>query len=115
MWVPEAAAVRRMFPEGGDALKPPAFRMTAQGLEDVPNAAWDHHKYLPFLDASGSNHVATYGLPRTLEEFCARAQMASYAQYRALLEGWASRMWSKYSGVLVWKTQSPWPGLRGAF
>ena len=113
--VPEAAAVRRMFPEGGDALEPPAFRQAAQGLEDVPSAAWDHHKSLPFLDASGTNHVATYGLPRSLEEFCARAQMASYAQYRALLEGWASRMWSKYSGVLVWKTQNPWPGLRGAF
>ena len=23
------------------------------------------------------------------------------------------RMWSSYSGVLVWKTQNPWAGLRG--
>jgi hypothetical protein len=22
-------------------------------------------------------------------------------------------MWTKYTGVLLWKTQNPWPGLRG--
>lgn len=22
-------------------------------------------------------------------------------------------MWEKYTGVLIWKTQNPWPGLRG--
>ena len=29
------------------------------------------------------------------------------------MEGWASMMWRKYTGVLVWKTQNPWAGLRG--
>ena len=24
-------------------------------------------------------------------------------------------MWSKYTGVLIWKTQNPWTGLRGQF
>ena len=33
--------------------------------------------------------------------------------YRALLEGWASFMWRRFSGVLIWKTQNPWAGLRG--
>ena len=32
---------------------------------------------------------------------------------RALLEGWASFMWQRFSGVLLWKTQNPWAGLRG--
>lgn len=22
-------------------------------------------------------------------------------------------MWQRYSGMLIWKTQNPWPGLRG--
>lgn len=22
-------------------------------------------------------------------------------------------MWSRFSGMLVWKSQAPWPGLRG--
>lgn len=44
-----------------------------------------------------------------------QAQLANYIQYRALLEGWSSRMWSKYTGVLIWKNQNPWTGLRGQF
>lgn len=32
---------------------------------------------------------------------------------RALLEGWSSLMWQRFSGVLIWKTQNPWAGLRG--
>ena len=44
-----------------------------------------------------------------------QAQLANYIQYRALLEGWTSHMWSKYTGVLIWKTQNPWTGLRGQF
>jgi mannosylglycoprotein endo-beta-mannosidase len=24
-------------------------------------------------------------------------------------------MWTKYTGVLIWKTQNPWTGLRGQF
>jgi hypothetical protein len=34
-------------------------------------------------------------------------------QYRALVEGLSSRMWSAYTGFLIWKTQNPWLGLRG--
>ncbi len=34
-------------------------------------------------------------------------------QNRALLEGWASGMWARYSGVLLWKMANPWAGLRG--
>lgn len=29
------------------------------------------------------------------------------------MEGWNSMMWTKYTGLLLWKTQNPWPGLRG--
>ncbi|XLR11241.1 hypothetical protein S83_039179, partial [Arachis hypogaea] len=43
------------------------------------------------------------------------AQLVNYIQYRALLEGWTSCLWRKYTGVLIWKTQNPWTGLRGQF
>jgi mannosylglycoprotein endo-beta-mannosidase len=42
-----------------------------------------------------------------------QAQLANYHQYRALIEGWNTWMWTHYTGVLIWKTQNPWPGLRG--
>jgi hypothetical protein len=29
------------------------------------------------------------------------------------MEGWASRMWEWYTGILIWKTQNPWTALRG--
>lgn len=29
------------------------------------------------------------------------------------MEGWASRMWEWYTGILIWKTQNPWTSLRG--
>lgn len=48
-------------------------------------------------------------------EWPSQAQLVNYIQYKALLEGWTSRMWSKYTGVLIWKTQNPWTGLRGQF
>lgn len=47
-----------------------------------------------------------------LESFV-QAQLANYIQYRALIEGWNTWMWTRYTGVLIWKTQNPWPGLRG--
>jgi hypothetical protein len=39
--------------------------------------------------------------------------MASYVQYRALGEGFSSKMWRKHTGFLLWKSQSPVPSLRG--
>ena len=46
-------------------------------------------------------------------DFALRAQIVNFVQYRAIFEGYARNMWTLYSGVLVWKTQNPWTGLRG--
>ena len=91
------------------------------------------------------DQILLYGKPKDLDDFClkvsygfhdeflhgllilhptvliffflmlSQAQLVNYVQYRALLEGWTSRMWTKYTGVLIWKTQNPWTGLRGQF
>ena len=141
---PSARAIRRMFPDGEGRDPPRLEEQAGQGVVDVPNALWQLHCYIPYHDDQGHNHLAAYGRPKDLDEFCdqvrarvrrppaggadsspssspsnppvgrVQAQLANYVQYRALLEGWAARMWTKYSGVLVWKTQNPWPGLRGA-
>ena len=37
-----------------------------------------------------------------------------FRQYQALFEGYTSGMWTWYSAVVMWKTASPWPALRGA-
>jgi len=50
-----------------------------------------------------------------IEDFCKKAQLVNYEQYRALQEGFNAGMWDKYTGMLVWKNQNPWTSLRGQF
>ncbi|KAK4427659.1 Mannosylglycoprotein endo-beta-mannosidase [Sesamum alatum] len=111
--MPVAATIRATIPPQGWQI--PLFRELPNGcVEEVPNPVWNYHKYIPHSKPeSANNQILLYGTPKDLDEFCLKAQLVNYTQYRALLEGWASRMWSKYTGVLIWKTQNPWTGLRG--
>jgi hypothetical protein len=77
------------------------------------NEVWRYHKYSGFTDSEGTNHIDLYGAPSTIEQYTEQAQIASYVQYKALIEGWNAHMWDWYTGVLLWKTQNPWTGLRG--
>ncbi|GAV63161.1 Glyco_hydro_2 domain-containing protein/Glyco_hydro_2_C domain-containing protein/Glyco_hydro_2_N domain-containing protein [Cephalotus follicularis] len=113
--MPVAATIRATMPPAGWEI--PLFKKLPSGyIEEVPNPIWDYHKYIPY-SKPGKVHdqIELYGIPKDLDEFCLKAQLVNYVQYRALLEGWTSRMWSKYTGVLIWKTQNPWTGLRGQF
>eukprot|EP01018_Ginkgo_biloba_P036614 Gb_03590 [translate_table: standard] len=113
--MPVAATIRAtMSPE---ACQIPLFQKLPNGyINEVPNPVWDYHKYIPY-SKPGKVHdqIEMYGKPTSLDDFCEKAQLVNYIQYRALLEGWTSRMWTKYTGVLIWKTQNPWTGLRGQF
>ncbi|KAL0797531.1 hypothetical protein Bca101_052705 [Brassica carinata] len=113
--MPVADTIRATMPREGWEI--PLFKKGADGfVEEVPNRMWDYHKYIPY-SKPGKVHdqILMYGAPRDLDDFCLKAQMVNYIQYRALLEGWSSRMWTKYTGVLIWKNQNPWTGLRGQF
>lgn len=113
--MPVAATIRATLPREGWQI--PLFNKLDNGyVQEVPNPMWDYHKYIPY-SKPGLVHdqILLYGTPTDLDDFCLKAQLVNYIQYRALLEGWTSRMWSKYTGVLIWKTQNPWTGLRGQF
>ncbi|XP_071694799.1 mannosylglycoprotein endo-beta-mannosidase-like [Rutidosis leptorrhynchoides] len=113
--MPVAATIRATMPKEGWAI--PLFNELPSGyVEEVANPIWVYHKYIPY-SKPGSVHdqILLYGKPKDLDDFCLKAQLVNYVQYRALLEGWTSRMWTKYTGVLIWKTQNPWTGLRGQF
>ncbi|XP_054789489.1 mannosylglycoprotein endo-beta-mannosidase-like isoform X2 [Prosopis cineraria] len=114
--MPVAATIRATMPPEGWQI--PVFRKLPDGyVEEVPNPIWEYHKYIPYSNPSSKVHdqILLYGTPKDLDDFCVKAQLVNYIQYRALLEGWTSRMWGKYTGVLIWKTQNPWTGLRGQF
>ncbi|PON76406.1 Mannosylglycoprotein endo-beta-mannosidase [Parasponia andersonii] len=113
--IPVAATIRATMPPEGWQI--PLFKKVSNGyIEEVPNPIWEYHKYIPY-SKPGKVHdqIQLYGSPKDLDDFCLKAQLVNYIQYKALLEGWTSRMWTKYTGVLIWKTQNPWTGLRGQF
>ncbi|KAK4282804.1 hypothetical protein QN277_014135 [Acacia crassicarpa] len=113
--MPVAATIRATMPPEGWQI--PVFRKLPDGyVKEVPNPIWEYHKYIPYSKPRKvHDQILLYGTPKDLDDFCIKAQLVNYIQYRALLEGWTSHMWSKYTGVLIWKTQNPWTGLRGQF
>ncbi|XP_057960468.1 mannosylglycoprotein endo-beta-mannosidase isoform X1 [Malania oleifera] len=113
--MPVAATIRSTMPAEGWQI--PLFRRLADDyIEEVANPIWQYHKYIPYSKPNlVHDQIVSYGTPSDLDDFCLKAQLVNYTQYRALLEGWTSRMWSKYTGVLIWKSQNPWTGLRGQF
>ncbi|KAL5712702.1 mannosylglycoprotein endo-beta-mannosidase [Ranunculus cassubicifolius] len=114
--MPVAATIRATMPPEGWQI-PLLIKDDTGYIEDVPNPIWKYHKYIGYSNKKLliSNHIVHYGFPKDLDDFCEKAQLVNYIQYRALLEGWTSRMWTKYTGVLIWKNQNPWTGLRGQF
>ncbi len=98
--IPNYDGLVKFIPQ--DELKPP------QGPR--PGRSWQYHKYLPLMDFPDR-----YGKVKDIRDFCFKAQLVSYEQYRALQEAFNHKMWDWYAGMLVWKNQNPWTALRGSF
>jgi len=83
---------------------------------------WRFHKYISYTsnvtDQQGDtrfyDHIYAYGVPSNAEEYSWRAQLVQYVQYKSLFEGYSLHQWRYYAAVVFWKSQSPWPTLRGA-
>ena len=98
--IPNYDGLQKIIPE--DEMVPPQrFR---------EGKSWTYHKYLPLNDFPDR-----YGKVKDIQDFCLKAQIVSYEQYRALQEGFNFKMWDWYTGMLVWKNQNPWTALRGSF
>ncbi len=98
--IPNYDGLKKIIPE--DEMEPPKSNKGSR--------SWEYHKYLPLMDFPGR-----YGTVKDIRDFCFKAQMVSYEQYRALQEGFNYKMWDWYAGMLVWKNQNPWTALRGFF
>jgi len=82
------------------------------GKTDELDREWRYHCYIGYRTGR-FDYIDIYGNPETAKAFCEQAQIASYLQYRSLIEGMNAQMWDWYTGVLIWKTQNPWSSLRG--
>lgn len=96
---PEVESMREMMTEEELAAFPVGQRV---------HNTWRYHKDLGYRD-----HLERYGKVTDIDTYCKYAQVVNYDQYRSFMEGWASRMWEWYTGILIWKTQNPWTSLRG--
>ncbi|HPT21114.1 MAG TPA: glycoside hydrolase family 2 TIM barrel-domain containing protein [Bacteroidales bacterium] len=98
--IPNYDGLEKIIP--ADEMEPPqSFRASK---------SWNYHKYLPL-----NNFPDRYGKVKDIRDWCFKAQIVSYEQYRALQEGFNYKMWDWYTGMLVWKNQNPWTSLRGSF
>ncbi len=98
--VPNVEAMRKMMDEKD--LVPP--------VNDKENNVWQYHKYIGY-----GEYIEHFGKINGIDDFCKKAQVINYEQYRALQEGFNAGMWDVYTGMLVWKNQNPWTSLRGQF
>lgn len=99
--------------------------MTSTSANAIPNdgvhesnihPTWHYHKFETFRTVRSNltiQHMDKYGPVSNISEYCVRAQLVQYTQYKSLFEGYQGRMWQWYTAVLFWKSQSPWPSLRG--
>lgn len=98
--VPNVETMRKMMDEKD--LEPP--------VRNRGNDVWSYHKYIGY-----NNTIERFGEISGIDDFCKKAQIVNYEQYRALQEGFNAGMWNDYTGMLVWKNQNPWTSLRGQF
>jgi mannosylglycoprotein endo-beta-mannosidase len=95
----------------------------ARGVAPPPTWAWhafegwgnDVGGDAVYCLAPNGNATPPSGAPGwNASDYAAAAGFAQESQVRALFEAYADRMWAPRSGVLYWKSASPWPALRGA-
>lgn len=88
-------------------------RFIPQGHLVIPDpnhldSVWEYHKFIGY-----GNQIERYGISANLADYCEKAQLVNYDQYRSLAEGFSAHMWDWYTGFIIWKTQNPWTALRG--
>ena len=83
-------------------------------------STWDFYKFQPWTTPISGHrtydHVYSYfgpDHPMNASEWCAAAQLAAHVQYMNLINGFVRHSFEYTTAVILWKTQSPWPALRG--
>ncbi len=96
--VPTAETVKKFIPE--EDLWPVS---DTWAYHDFHFGGW--LSFDRFIDVLAS----AYGESDGVDDFCSKAQMYNYDAYRAIFEGFNSRMWNDASGVLLWMSHPAWP------
>lgn len=102
---------------GASSVPSAEVMKTMMPAEDLwpPDDVWAYHD----LNSEGAASIKStmapitrrYGQPENLEDFTRKAQMMNYETYRALFEGFNSRLWNDCSGAIVWMSHPSWPSM----
>ncbi len=70
---------------------------------------WYYHDLHGGQNAFQEDLTDKLGQPKSLSDFCRKAQILNYNSHRAMLEACNSRMWDSTSGLLLWMSHPAWP------
>jgi hypothetical protein len=98
--IPSAEEMRTMMPAAD--LWPPGDDWAYHDM---------HSKGAGSIGSTFERITARYGAPRDLDDVCRKAQMLNYETYRALIEGFNSRLWDDCSGLVIWMSHPSWPSM----
>lgn len=94
-------------PEVGSCAVPDSLKALEMFADLHNETIWTFHKYENSLDAFVQDYA--------LDDWLFAAKLATHQQSQLLFESYSARLFKWYAAVFYWKTQSPWPALRGFF
>lgn len=79
---------------------------------------WTYHNFEPLRSTfDNATYDFAYAFARddfeSLDDWLSAANLALVQQNQLLYESFSSRIFDWYAGMFMWKSQSPWPALRG--
>lgn len=79
---------------------------------------WYYHDWLkgksgnePLIQSYEDGINQQFGVSSNVDEFSRKAQLINYESYRAIFEGWNSKLFQSTSGVLLWMSHPAWPSM----
>lgn len=79
---------------------------------------WYYHDWLmgkwgdsPLIQGYQNGINRQLGESSGVDEFCRKAQLLNYESYRAIFEGWNSKLFGSATGVLLWMSHPAWPSM----
>lgn len=87
---------------------------TDEQLEKDDSTVWNRHFF--GKEALNGGPVdyrksvdSRYGVSRSLEEFCEKAQLINLEDMKGMYEAWNDKMWNDASGLLIWMSHPAYP------
>jgi len=101
---PPVDSLRRFLP-GVESASP-------DGSPHYPlNSAWAHHDACHYFGPYDAALRKLYGEPKSAADYCAKANLLTADEHRAMYEAANHRMWDITSGFSEWKLNACWPSV----